>query len=122
MKVLFFSFFTLLIALVCADTPGIRTVIISLATNESGEIIPYVLHKNSNGYDNPTEVPENSSSSLENANSAEEAEESKEEEEEEEEEPNDEPSSEEMPSMTSSSTHLDVSWYLVPPILISQLI
>ncbi|KAJ2002667.1 hypothetical protein GGI02_004181 [Coemansia sp. RSA 2322] len=38
------------------DVAGTKTVVISLATGDHGQIIPVVLHKNSNGYD-PVSLP-----------------------------------------------------------------
>ncbi|KAJ2743774.1 hypothetical protein GGI20_003497 [Coemansia sp. BCRC 34301] len=39
------------VAVAKPDVAGTRTVVISLATGESGQIIPYVLHRNSYGFD-----------------------------------------------------------------------
>ncbi|KAJ2867442.1 hypothetical protein GGH94_000831 [Coemansia aciculifera] len=39
------------VAVAKPDVAGTRTVVISLATGESGQIIPFVLHRNSHGFD-----------------------------------------------------------------------
>ncbi|KAJ2778017.1 hypothetical protein GGI15_004312 [Coemansia interrupta] len=38
-------------SLVAADVAGTRTVVISLATGDDGQIIPVIMHKNSAGYE-----------------------------------------------------------------------
>ncbi|KAJ2327435.1 hypothetical protein GGI00_004468 [Coemansia sp. RSA 2681] len=39
------------VAVAKPDVAGTRTVVISLATGEGGQIIPFVLHRNSHGFD-----------------------------------------------------------------------
>ncbi|KAJ2750758.1 hypothetical protein GGI19_004917 [Coemansia pectinata] len=39
------------VAVAKPDVAGTRTVVISLATGQSGQIIPFVLHRNSHGFD-----------------------------------------------------------------------
>ncbi|KAJ1902098.1 hypothetical protein LPJ66_000273 [Kickxella alabastrina] len=45
------------------DVAGTRTVFISLATGDQGELIPLILHKNSDGFE-PASLPSSSSSEI----------------------------------------------------------